>query len=117
MKRGGRLRSDPAKVRAWQDRSRRALPKIGRKARREAPDIASFRAAVKYRAGGWCETPTPACPPGRHEGAHAHHVWPSDRDRGIHDPARGLYVCFAAHRWIHAHTGAAQAHGWLGRST
>lgn len=111
------LRSDPAKVREWQDRSRRALPTVGRRGRREAAAVAVFRRDVRANAAGRCQVATPACQSGPHRGDHSHHVYPSDRDAGVHDPTRGLYVCWAGHRWIHDHPDAAIAAGWLGRSS
>lgn len=116
MERRKPLRANPEKTREWQRRSRKPLPKEGRKAERERSAVASFRAEVRRRAGGWCEGATPACPPHRHAGAHAHHVWPSDRDRGVHDPERGKLLCAAGHDWTHAHPAEAERRGLLGRS-
>lgn len=95
------LRADPAKARDWERRSRKPLPAKGAKARREQSALDAFRAALRGRH--WCEGNTPDCPPGRHPGTDPHHVWPSDRDRGVHNPARGLLLCRAAHDWAHDH--------------
>lgn len=92
-------------------RRRTPIPKIGRKARREAEALAAFRFAVRSRA--WCEGNTPACPYGPHPGAHAHHRWPEDRDAGRHDPARGLYLCAPGHAWVHANPREAGIRGLL----
>lgn len=85
----------------------------GAKAAREAPALAAFRLELKSR--GWCEASgirwegAPVCGSTRtHHGEHPHHVYPEDRDRGIHDPARGLWLCPAAHDWAHANPEAAK---------
>ena len=113
MKRGKALRADPAKTRAWQQRSRKPLPARGSKARREDGDVDAFRAAVKARSRGRCELGAPACSDEPHPGAHAHHRFPEDRDRGVHDPDRGWFCCPAGHAWVHAHPEAAAERGWL----
>ena len=126
MKRGGPLkrrtplRADPAKTRAWRDRSRTNLARrtplraTGAKAERERPALDAFRAELRRRSSGRCEVVTPGCPTtGPHAGAHAHHVWPEDRDAGHHDPARGLFLCADAHAWTHEHPAAAARLGTL----
>ena len=118
------LRADPAQTRDWQDRSRRRLPPTGRKAKREQSELDTFRAEVKARAQGWCEAQTvgaltttmavEVCGTSfRHPGRHCHHVWPEDRDRGVHDPDRGLFLCAAAHGWAHTHPEQAAMLGLL----
>lgn len=85
---------------------------FGRKARREQEALQYFRIVVHARR--WCEANVPGvCPPGLHDGHHAHHVWPEDRDAGLHNPARGLLVCAPAHSWIHTHPVAAAERGLL----
>lgn len=90
----------------------------GRKARREAADLATFKEAVHLR--WWCEAAgkdwdgEPICGRrDRHVGTQAHHVWPEDRDRGVHDPGRGMLLCAWAHRWAHDHPEAAADLGIL----
>ena len=95
---------------------RTRLKPTGRKAAREAEAQAEFRAEVRRRARGLCEGATPACPPGPHDGHHAHHVFPSDRDRGVHDPERGKLLCAPGHTWTHANPAEAERRGLLGRS-
>lgn len=70
-------------------------------------DLRRFRAALEARV--WCEAAgsyahgRPICGTlDRHEGTDAHHLWPEDRDRGVHDPDRGLWICRTAHQWAHA---------------
>lgn len=109
------LRTSIDSARAWERRSRKPLPAEGAKAKRERRDVAAFRKGVLERAGGRCELATPDCPPGAHAGAHAHHVFAGDRDRGAHDPARGLWCCAAGHGWVHTHPEMAYELGWLGR--
>lgn len=111
-----RLHVDPEKVRAWQQRSRRRLPAVGAKTRREAAALADLRTAVHQRSGGWCEVATPACPLHRHPASDVHHVWTSDRDRGVHDPDRALHVCRPAHDWIGRYPNEAEARGWAARA-
>lgn len=109
MKRNKPLRANPAKTRAWQDRSRRPLAKVGAKTRREAADLAAFRRALKARAGGRCEIRvSPEC---TGIGTDAHHMAPSDRDRGRHDPERGLWLCRAG--WVHRFPERAYEWGYL----
>lgn len=91
------------------------LRQKGAKARREQVERNAFRFAVRARAQGFCELQTPACLPYRHEGHHAHHLAPSDRDRGTHDPERGLWCCFPGHEWVHRHPERAYEAGWLRR--
>lgn len=60
----------------------------------------------------WCEGATPACPVGRHRGAHAHHV--ILRSRGGPDEAWNLkWLCAAAHDWVHANPAAATERGLM----
>lgn len=107
MKRSGPLeRRTPLK-------SGKGLPSVGARKRRTLAAEAEFRRAVKVRAHGFCELQTPACLPFRHEGHHAHHIAPSDRDRGVHDPERGLFACFPGHAWVHRHPEQSYERGWL----
>lgn len=88
---------------------RRSTPlrSVGSKATREAAALNAARAEVRLRVG--CEAAgmevrigvMPCGRAGPHRGAHAHHVWPEDRDRSHHDPARMLWLCADAHRWVH----------------
>lgn len=89
------------------------LARRGRKALREVSDLDAMRAIVRERNGGSCEIWTPSCEPGAHYGAHVHHVFPSDRDRGVHDPERCLYVCAPSHQFIHEHPAWARTRGYL----
>lgn len=119
------MRSDPEKLRAWQQESarryeqkRRANPgkglaRTGRKARRELDALSVFREVLRERSGGGCEVETPACPPYPHHGCDPHHLNHADRDRGVHDPERGLWVCRAGHDWIEQHPELAREAGWL----
>lgn len=98
----------------------------GAKAERETPALDAFRFAVYERARGFCEVMVISDPQkpfpfyeiinsddrrmicgidSPHPGDNAHHVWPEDRDGGIHVPERGLYLCWRAHRWVHDHVG------------
>ncbi len=94
-------------------RSRTPLRKVGARKLRESAAERRFRRAVRDRAKGWCEILSPSCPVGLHAGGHAHHVFPSDRDKGVHDPARGLFLCFPAHDWVHLHPVESRRLGWL----
>lgn len=117
LKRNGLKRPTVEQVRAWQSKPRKAIAKIGRKAKRERAALDKFRAKVRAHAAGYCEvagidyelTPhagatftAPICGTSRsHHGHNAHHVWPEDHDAGRHDERRGLWVCARAHDWIH----------------
>lgn len=107
MKRSPLKRPTAAQVAAWQRRARRPIARRGRKAKREASAIARFRREVRARAAGWCEAwdlkwPS-ICDARQHLGDTAHHVWPEDRDRGVHEARRGVWLCAPAHRWVHEH--------------
>jgi hypothetical protein len=118
---------DPAAIREWQERSARRyaeslrakppkrLSKVGARKLRARPDEAAFRAALQRRSHGFCEVSTPACPPHRHEGHDPHHIFTSDRAKGIHDPDRGLWVCRLGHDWIGLHPALAREQGWAKR--
>jgi hypothetical protein len=55
LKRTGGPKTNPDKVREWQQRSRRELPARSRKRIADASDRVLTRAAVVARAGGRCE--------------------------------------------------------------
>lgn len=127
MKRSGLKPPTLAQVRAWDRkprtpilRSRKPLAVRGRKAKREEEALARFRRDLQNRSGGWCEAVErravdgdPVCSVFAHAGEHAHHVWPEDRDAGIHEADRGLYLCARAHAWAHAHPWEAALAGLL----
>jgi hypothetical protein len=120
-------RSDPPKRKTPLKRSSTSLKRTvlkprttpikqrGAKAMREQDALDVFRHELKYRSGGECEVDNPtACGTSqRHRGVHAHHVWPEDRDGGVHDPERGLWVCVRAHDYIHDHPALSAEFGWL----
>jgi hypothetical protein len=94
---------------------RSRLSPVGKRKLAARPAEREFRHALQLRSGNWCEVATPACPPHRHEGCDPHHLWTSDRDRGIHDPERGLWVCRLGHDWIGLHPALAREWGWYKR--
>lgn len=74
-----------------------------------------FPYVVQAAAGGRCETawtlrPTTGwvCHASRHDGHIAHTLFPNDLEAGIYDPARAIWICWAAHDWIF--TNPADAH-------
>lgn len=94
----------------------------GRKAKREQPEREEFAEVLETRARGRCETLAfldadgrlAACGTTRaHDGCDPHHIWPEDRDAGVHDPDRGLWLCRRAHRWVHDHPAWAKTLGLL----
>lgn len=112
VKRGGPLR------RKSPLRQRSPLRADGAQRSRPNPTVdANWRKVrAEVAARTWCEAPTAACPPGRHRGAHAHHV--VLRSQGGPDEAHNLlWVCHLAHDWIHAHPKLSYEQGWLRRST
>lgn len=122
MRRSPLLR-DPARVKEWLDRSRRPLRRVGKRQARERSSLDQARQRVRGRV--WCEAwgvNVPGtlleyvCAETLHEGSDCHHVWPSDRDRGVHDPDRMLFLCRDAHRWVHDHPRLAGELGLLHRS-
>lgn len=106
---------------AWDRKPRKPLPratkpiaKIGRKGRRERKAIAAFAAAVRAQAQGFCEAQVyGVCSAQIHQGTMAHHVWPEDRDCGRHEPGRGAWLCWFAHRWVHENPDDARDIGLL----
>lgn len=87
----------------------------GRKYQRELGALDVARQILRDRNNGRCEVQSPGCPHGWHLGAHAHHRYPSDRDRGVHDPDRMLWLCPGSHRWTHENPALAREKGWLMR--
>lgn len=94
----------------------------GRKAEREQPARDEFAEVLETRARGRCETLAfldsderlAACgTTSAHEGCDPHHIWPEDRDAGVHDPERGLWLCRRAHRYVHDHPAWAKPRGLL----
>jgi hypothetical protein len=80
------------------------------KGRNEIPQAS--RLAVQRRSSGCCEVETPDCPVGWHNAHHMHHI--SGRT-GVeaHAPSNLLYVCNAAHAYIHAHPEVSRERGWM----
>jgi hypothetical protein len=115
------VKRSPLKRRTGLKRGGRINP-IGRKARREREALEFFRDEVCRRDNGVCRAAMLRGPRnallvcgrrGLHAGTEAHHMWPEDRDRGIHDPERGLWLCTHAHRWAHEHPAEAAVLGLL----
>lgn len=128
MKRSPLKAPTPEQIRRWQEKQRTPIARTGRpnprgaKAEREQPALDAFRDALEQRSRGWCEaadvrdpeTGNPIC--GilyRHTGTDAHHLFPEDRDRGVHDPARGKFICRWSHLWSHDFPAAAKKVGLL----
>lgn len=135
------LRRDPVKIAAWLRKPRKPITRTalrrgpGRKAQRERPALDRFRETLRARNDGYCEGPNGATivvdgqrryvdvphanvwttpgTIGRHPGCDPHHLFPEDRDRGVHDPARGLWLCRPCHDWIDAHPAWAHQLGLL----
>ena len=102
------IRTDPAKVRDWIERSRKPLPPLSRKRRSDLKRRTEVRQIVKDRAGNRCEyadiIPEVACGfrPGRgmevdelRGGSHRVSEWL--------DPDRCRFVCPVHHDWKSAH--------------
>ena len=108
-----------AQVQAWQRKPRRALRRFVRRALRNDQALRDFRSTVCLRAEGLCEATGLAGPEGAvcrstvHSGSQAHHLWPEDRARNRHDPERGAWLCYVAHRWLHDHPAEAKTLGLL----
>jgi hypothetical protein len=71
---------------------------------------ADGRHAVTARAERMCEADP------SHEGTHWHHRVLRGQG-GTWSPVNGMWVCAAAHDWIHKHPADALALGWLVAST
>lgn len=113
MKRSRPLRTDPAKVRAWQQRSRQPLAQRSAKAAADEAEYQRNRAARRAQAGGWCEGATPACRPGAHLGHLAHHVRRRKGQPDVHAVEWLRWLCFDAHDWVHANVAEARQRGLL----
>lgn len=108
MKRRTPLRTDLAKQRAWQ---RRSKPLQGRSAKHQ--DVSpGVRAAVIARALGCCEVQAPGCD-GR--GTMFHHRLPRSHG-GRHTVENGLWCCSSCHAHIHGHPALSYQEGWLLRT-
>jgi len=112
------LTVDPAKVRAWQDRSRRALPRESAKRRAERPARTAVIAETLDRAGHRCQAaelvPHVECW-GRLD---THEVESRGTHPGSHlDPSVTLAVCRGHHEWIGAEPKLAEAAGLRRRAT
>ena len=72
------------------------------------------RAVLLERTGGRCEGNdfSPHC---TGVATDAHHIWPSDRDRGTHDADRMAYLCRWCHQEVHANPALANRAGLLKR--
>lgn len=94
---------------------RKGLRREGARGRRNREAMSAVRPVLLERSGGRCEADgfSPYC---TGVGAHAHHIWPSDRDRGLHDPDRMALVCAPCHEHIHRYPGAAGPRGLLKKS-
>lgn len=114
MRRSAPLRRTPLR-RGTSQLKRSRLNPVGKKAKREASDLARFRLAVAMRSGGWCEVNTPSCAPGRHEGTQAHHRLMRSQG-GTHDVENGLWVCSPGHLYVHANPAESYERGWLVKS-
>ena len=90
-------------------------PHAARTRRGASGSVVKFRQEVQARADGWCQGKTPACPRGLHHGVHAHHVLSRARG-GSHNPANGVWLCWAAHEFVHDHPLWSSALGLLAPS-
>lgn len=119
VKRSPLARPTLEQVQRWQRKPRKAIRRLGRRALRNQASLEEFRSTVCLRAEGLCEAAGLAGPEGAvclsrpHSGSQAHHLWPEDRARNLHDPARGLWCCHQSHRWLHDHPAEAHALGLL----
>jgi hypothetical protein len=98
MKRPGLLRSDPAKVRAWQRRTRKALPAYSARQLKFRTEYAKARDVVRERAGYRCEARLLGC---THFGTEVHHV-AGRVGPDVNAPEQLLSLCGTCHRAIHA---------------
>lgn len=118
LRRTGRLKSNAAKQREWEERTRRkridnpdhavvVAKQVQRDnarrlaAKRRDSDLGIARERRKVMAGGACEANWEGvCQPGRHRGDHAHHV--RLRSQGGPDTVENLlWICFPVHHHIH----------------
>lgn len=91
---------------------RTRLKPVSDKKRVRDAELAKARVEVAQRAFGRCEANTPACPSREHAGVHAHHVRRRSAGGG-HGAENLLWVCEAAHAYIHANPAESYDAGWL----
>lgn len=90
---------------------RRSTPLIAvsKRQRRFNAEFERAKSPVMLRSRGACEARTPMC---TGAGEHVHHI--SGRlGPAANDPDNLLHVCFACHRYLHAHPLEAYHAGWL----
>lgn len=93
----------------------RRSPLKRRSSRKAVSDaaLAEARRLVEWRACGYCELNTPACPPQPHRGTVAHHRLMRSQGGNVHDPELMAWGCDRGHRWVHDHPAASYEAGWL----
>lgn len=116
MKRRAQLRADPAKVRAWHERSRKALPAESARRKSEVGTRRKVKARVLARDGGCVgrlRVPAVGCwgPLDCHEIV-PRSVWPG----GHLVDANCVTLCRSHHEWVGANLIAADAVGLHGQS-
>lgn len=126
MKRSGLKPPTWEQVKAFRRKPRKPLPRVGRRKRDSRADEREMKRQLLERSGGFCEatrqlsdhfghaTAMSVCGTAiLHRGVDPHHVWPEDRDRGVHDPSRALLLCRPAHDYAHANPTMAKTLGLL----
>lgn len=89
---------------------RRALPRLGKKARQDRKELRAAMKIVRARSHGHCEmTIDHDC---TRIADHPHHIQRRGQG-GSNDPENILHVCFAGHRWIHDNVRQARFVGYL----
>lgn len=129
LRRNEPLRSDPARAREWQERSRKPMERrpmvttSSRRKRQDHSDMAKARPIVRARSGGVCELRIPGVCEGRATNMH-HRL--EESQGGPSDPYNLIDVCgfgnaSGCHGWVHQHPESTEDEpgsyelGWLVR--
>lgn len=93
---------------------RRGLPRVGKKAQRDADELAAAKPVLLERSQGRCEAQVSKLCTG--VGVHAHHIRRRAQS-GPNDPENLLWVCHFCHDWLHYNPEEAMRLGFIVRST
>lgn len=93
---------------------RRALPREGKKAKRDRDELAAAKPALLERSRGRCEANVSKLCTG--VGAHAHHIQ-RHAQSGTNDPDNLLFVCHFCHDVLHHNPALANELGFIRRTT
>lgn len=111
------LRADPAKVKAWRDRSRKRIPPRSKRRIEEAPERARVRQVVLDRDQGCMGRGIlpGRCWHPRDEPLDVHEVLARGPGGDYLDPENCLALCRGHHQWVTTHPAEAEGLGYRRR--